>query len=99
MHQEIYYVQFTVPSTGDYTHMTFKTTPSSANNWSGTLGVAIYSNTIGNPGSPNTLITSGTTGISNGNMDNSYQDIEFNTAATCCLVFRPLVALGVVPTV
>ena len=80
----IYYVQFTCPSTADYTNLTFFTTPNSDTIYNGTLGAAIYANNPGNPGSPDSLIASGTAAFSvvGGGMDDRYIDIAFGSAAS-----------------
>ena len=48
----IWYVQFTCPSTANYNSLTFFTSYSSTPTYNGTLGVAIYSNLTGQPGTP-----------------------------------------------
>ena len=78
----IWYVQFFAPATGDYTHMTFFATNSSSNSYSGTIGVAIYTDIEGKPGEPGALIASGVPlPHSNANVDQQYITIPFSAAA------------------
>jgi hypothetical protein len=78
----IFYTQFIAPTNGDYTNLTFFTTPSSTPTYTGTLAVGIYTNTGNNPGSPNTRIASGTLSFSNADMDKKFIDITFTSPAT-----------------
>ena len=78
----IWYVQFTCPSTANYKNLQFFCTLSSTPTYNGTLGVAIYSNSAGQPGAPNSLIASGTQTFTNADMDNRYVDILFSSAAS-----------------
>ena len=59
--------------------MQFFTTPTSYANYSGTLGVAIYSNTGSYAGSPNTLIGYGTLYFPNDNVDKKFHDVTFQS--------------------
>ena len=78
----IWYVQFTCPSTANYKNLQFFCTPASTPTYNGTLGVAIYSNSVGQPGTPNSLIASGTQTFTNANMDYRYVDISFSSEAS-----------------
>ena len=80
--QTAYYIQFFAPSTASYTNMVVFTTGSSSNNYQGTLGVAICSNTAGTPGTPTTGSPLGSgfitfTGLTN--PDLRYNDITFSS--------------------
>ena len=77
----IHYVQFTCPSTANYTNLTFFTSQNSTTNYNGTAGVAIYSNTPGFPGTPNSRIAEGKFTFTSANMDLRYIDISFNSVA------------------
>ena len=80
--QIVYCTQFFAPTTATYTNMVLFTTTSSANAWVGQLGVAICSNTPGQPGTPTTGAPLGSgfinyTGATN--PDLRYHDIAFSS--------------------
>ena len=74
----VWYQQFTASSTGGYQNMTLFATPSTTPTYIGTIGVAIYSDIPGNPGSPYQLLGQGTV-FFNGttDLDRSHITIPF----------------------
>ena len=78
----IFYTQWTAPTSGNYTNIRFFTTQSSANSYSGRVGLAIYSNNEGNPGSPGTLLGSAREDFTNANMDRRLIDMLLITPVT-----------------
>ena len=80
--QIVYCIQFFAPTTAAYTNMVIFTTGTSANAWVGQLGVAIYSNTPGQPGTPTTGAPLGSGFINytgSTNPDLRYHDIAFSS--------------------
>ena len=80
--QTAYCVQFFAPSTATYTNMIVFTTNASTNTYTGTLGVAICSNTPGTPGIPTTGAPLGSGFITFSGATNPserYSDIAFSS--------------------
>ena len=79
----IFYTQWTAPTSGNYTNIRFFTSQNSNDSYSGTLGLAIYSNnpSANNPGAPLTLIASGQETITSENVDRKIIDISLTTPA------------------
>ena len=85
---DIYFQQFTAPSTGEYTGMTIITVSTSSwdcrSVYSGVIGVAIYShNATYRAGRPSELITQGTLSLDNVSVHNEYlrHTIQFDDSA------------------
>ena len=82
--QDIYLQQFFAPSTAKYTNMVIFTSETSNTNYSGTLGVAIYSDVSGipGPGIPFSLLGSGKQTFTSTNMNKRYNDIALDLDAS-----------------
>jgi hypothetical protein len=88
--------QFHSPSTGQYNFMRIFTTPTSSNNYSGTLTALIYSDIPGNPGTPSlNPIAMGQVTFVDENLDLSYINIQFDTPVNLIANNRYWAALSV----
>ena len=82
VNQTAYCIQFFAPATASYTNMVLLTTTSSSAAYTGTLGVAICSNTPGQPGTPAVGAPLGSGFITFSGLTNPkerYSDISFSS--------------------
>ena len=80
---KIFFIQFFAPASGTYTDLNLFTTYSSSSTYTGTIGVGIFEDIPGNPGSPYILVGGGTqTFASATNMQRKHVTVNFIASAT-----------------
>ena len=80
---KIFFIQFFAPASGTYTDLNLFTTYSSSSTYTGTIGVGIFEDIPGNPGSPYILVGGGTqTFASSTDMRRKHVTVNFVASAT-----------------